>query len=159
MKRSSLVASLTLWLTVGIACLAFLIWYQTGDSAANFEVVSSSRLLQYLYVEAGAFVAYAGGAVVGTLIAHFARPRLGAGARMTFRVVSILLLAVMALCPLFLATLPRSVQLPLAIVLYVGLKAPFVFLVAGVLLGLSLAQEAPVDPAPAPLGPGAEEHR
>lgn len=147
-KRSFVVYVVVFALAL-IASGAFLVWFDT-DTAAKLDVVNSSAALQYLAVTSAPVAEFSVGALVVGVLVCWRGPKLSRVVRIVLRVVSLAMLVLAVASPLVTSGLPAAVRMLLAVAVFVSIKLPVTYVVAGGLLGLSLARPATPVPQPDP---------
>lgn len=147
MKKNVLIANAVVWGILLAACVAFQVWYRSGEVIDTYYTVMGSTALQLMAVNSGPILLYAIGALLGMLFVGLKKVRLGRGARNALRVVSVLFLAVLVLS---MATTLFGINIaaPVIIVVYLGMVAPAVIVILGFLYALGLAEIDPTKKGP-----------
>lgn len=143
MKKNVLIANAVVWAILLAGCVAFQVWYRSGEVIDTYYAVMGSAFLQVMAVESGPVILFAVGALLGLLFVGLKKIKLGRGARNALRVVSVLFLAVLVLSPvpMLFGIGPTA---PVVIVVYLGMAAPAVIVILGFLYAMGLAE---VDPS------------
>lgn len=147
MRKNARIANLIVWGVLLATCIAFQVWYRTGDVSSTYHAVQASTFLQVMVVISGPTLLFAIGALLGILFVWIKKIQLGRGVRTTFRVIAALFLAcvVLAFVPmLFGATL----TVPVVVVVYLSMAAPAVIVILGFLYALGLAELDPTKKGP-----------
>jgi len=83
--------------------------------------------------------------VAGALV-RWREPKLSRAVSIVIRVVSLVMLVLAVASPLVTSGLPAAVRVLFAVAVFVSIKLPVTYVIAGGLLGLSLARPATLDP-------------
>lgn len=140
MRKSTFIGNLVAWLVVGVACVAFLVWYNTTDAEVVLEATESVPV-QVGMVLASPLLLFAIGALLGLLLVRLKRILLGRGARRACRVVAVLALALVlvAALPAVVPAAAESLLFAAVIVVYVTMAAPVLLIILGFVYGLGCA--------------------
>jgi len=147
-KRSFIIYVVVFGLAL-IASGAFLVWFDT-DTVAKLDIINSSAVLQYLAVTSAPVAEFSAGALVAGVFVRWRDPKLSRAVCVVLRVVSLVMLVLAVASPLVTSGLPAAVRMLFAVAVFVSIKLPVTYVVAGGLLGLSLARPATLDPRPDP---------
>lgn len=143
-KRSFIIYMVVFGLAL-IVSGAFLVWFDT-DTAAKLDIVNSSAALQYLVVISAPVAEFSAGALVAGALVRWRDPKLSRVVCIVLRVVSLVMLVLAVASPLVTSGLPDAIRILLAVAVFVSVKLPVTYVVAGALLGLSLARPAAPSP-------------
>lgn len=136
MKKNTFVANVIVWAALAVASIGFLIW---GQAVGNDFGDNTALLAAAVYARPVA--AFSVGALVTTLLVKFLGLKLGRGARLAWRILGIVPTVLFAFSPLAIPLLPDTAATVFAVVLLVAIAVPVLFVLFGVLYGLSLAGE------------------
>ncbi len=136
MKKNTFVANVIVWAALAVASIGFLIW---GQAVGNDFGDNTALLAAAVYARPVA--AFSVGALVTTLLVKFLGLKLGRGARLAWRILGIAPTVLFAFSPLAIPLLPDTAATVFAVVLLVAIAVPVLFVLFGVLYGLSLAGE------------------
>ncbi len=141
MKTSSFVANLLVWLAVGAAGAAFLVWTRTADAAAVQAALSASSLWQSCSVLAMPLMLYAIGAVLALIVVRAAKLHLSGMVKSRCFIVAFLILALLAaaIIPIIGLGPQAGVSVMTVIVVYATAYAPVVFPIGGIFYALGIA--------------------
>lgn len=147
MKKNVLIANAVVWAILLAGCVAFQVWYRSGEVIDTYYAVMGSAFLQVMAVESGPVILFAVGALLGLLFVGLKKIKLGRGARNALRVVSVLFLAVLvlSLVPMLFGI---GLTAPVVIVVYLGMAAPAVIVILGFLYAMGLAEADPSKKGP-----------
>ena len=87
MKKNVLIANAVVWAILLAGCVAFQVWYRSGEVIDTYYAVMGSAFLQVMAVESGPVILFAVGALLGLLFVGLKKIKLGRGARNALRVV------------------------------------------------------------------------
>lgn len=136
MKKNTFVANVIVWAALAVASIGFLIW---GQAVGNDFGDNTALLAAAVYARPVA--AFSVGALVTTLLVKFLGLKLRRGARLAWRILGIVPTVLFAFSPLAIPLLPDTAATVFAVVLLVAIAVPVLFVLFGVLYGLSLAGE------------------
>ena len=141
MRKSTFIGNVVAWVAVAAACIAFLAWYHASDAAAVEEALASSAAVQLGVVLSSPVLLYAMGALIGLLLVWFKRILMGRTSKRVCRAVGIAMLAVLALVAVpVLAPGTEGAFLGVSVVVvYVTMVAPIFIMVFGFVYALGCA--------------------
>lgn len=136
MKKSTYIANVAAWAALAAACVAYLIWcsYYAGPEAAE------NIVLVTLSIFAKPVGAFSIAALATTVIVRYVKLRLTRRARIVWRVLGLVPMALLLLSPFVVPVLPDAVAAVFAAVLLMAATIPVAFLLFGAFYGLSLAE-------------------
>lgn len=141
MKTSKFVINLVVWIVIGLACGAFVAWYNTGDVEAARALASSTAWGQACAVVSLPGLEYAVGAVIGLLIVRIRNLHMSDLAKPRCFIISTLMLALLAAAVIPIVSLgPDSgTSMITVLAVYGSMYAPVVFFAGGILYTLGIA--------------------
>lgn len=141
MKKTTFLANVIVWGALSAACVGFLIW-----AAAQGGDLGEGTFLLVLSIFSRPVGAFSVAALVTILLVKRFGLELTHAARVVWRVLGIVPVALLMLSPLAIPALPKAVATVFAAVLLLAMMVPVLYVLFGVFYGLSLCGEkAPAD--------------
>lgn len=136
MKKSTFTANVIVWGVLSVACVGFLIW-----AAAQGGDLGEGTFLLALSIFSRPVGAFSLAALVTTLLVKKFDLALTHVARVVWRVLGVVPVALLMLSPLAIPALPKAVATVFAAVLLLAMMVPVLYVLFGVFYGLSLCGE------------------
>ncbi len=141
MKKSTYLANVIVWGALSVACIAFLVW-----AAAQGNDLGEGTFVLALSIFSRPVGAFSVAALVTTLLVNKFQLELTHMARIVWRVLGVVPVALLMLSPLAIPALPKAIATAFAAMLIVAMMVPVLYVLFGVFYGLSLCGEKePVD--------------